>query len=244
MKLSVIIPCYKRHELSVRNIEETMKSTYIPDEIVVVNDGGDPVLKEMIKKLDLKTRIVYARINEDILWNYNGAVNLGVWLSKGDNIMIQDTDHIPEKNSYEDSLKILDAQPEISRIAFYRKCVGVSEVMVKPMEEWKVIKTWGSNKMVTILRRDVYLTLKGQDERMAGEYGWFTYDWVNRCENVLKVKSAMVKFFWAVIEDGGEPGMKRGMSSRNYRFYKENGKAEKVQHPSSILNFSYEYEIM
>ena len=77
-----------------------MKSSVLPDEIVVVNDGGPPELREMLIALPRNVPIVYARIEEDILWNYNGAVNLGIWLSRGDVIALEDTDHIPDRNTY------------------------------------------------------------------------------------------------------------------------------------------------
>ena len=96
MKLSVIIPAYNRSEMTRRHVEECLKSTRVPDEIIVVNDGGDKALREMLPK-----GIMYAYITPDILWNYNGAVNLGFWIASGDIVAIEDTDHIPLRNTYE-----------------------------------------------------------------------------------------------------------------------------------------------
>lgn len=241
-RLSVVIPAYRRHPLTARAVEESMKSSRLPDEIIVVNDGGDPSLREMIFSLRRTVPIVYARINEDIPWNYNGAVNLGAWISKGDYLMIQDTDHIPGRDCYRNAINILEEQSDVGRVAFHRSCVDVEEVMKKPMEEWTVLKTWGSNQMVTMLRREVYITLKGQDERFSGNYGWMCYSWVNRYKNILKVKSAMAKSFWAVIGDGGEPGMNRAMNNINYRIYREGAASEMLQFPTGILNFTYTIE--
>ena len=235
--LSVIIPAYRRHELTTRHVEECLKSTRVPDEIVVVNDGGDPCLRDMLPR---SGNIIYARVEQDINWNYVGAVNLGFWLSTGDLISIEDTDHIPDRTAYENALEILK-NPEIDRVAFRRKCVRIEELS-KPMEEWNVLKTWGSNQMNTILRRDVYLKLKGQDERFAGNYGWSTYDWVNRYRNILKCKSATTQWGWAVIGDDGEPGMSRSMSPINHRIYRENAQTEHLQHPQGLLNFTYTFE--
>ena len=244
-KLSIILLAYRRHDLTVRNFTEMMKSTRIPDEVIVVNDSGDPMLREMLLALKpFPTKVIYARVNEDINWNYVGASNLGFWLSTGDYFILQDTDHIPNRTCYEEGVKILNERPEISRIAYYRNCVDVVGVMNTPMEEWKAIKFWGSNQMVTMMRRDIYLRTKGQDERYAGNYGWSTYSWVNKYKNLLKVQSAMASSFWAVIGDGGEPGMVRGLSPINYRIHRNSAKKEEVQSPTGILNFTYTVEYL
>lgn len=243
MKLSVIIPAYARHPLTVKHVEECLKSSKIPDEIIVINDGGDPCLREML--LELKpfpwfTQITYAYIDQDILWNYNGAVNLGVWLSTGDVIAIEDTDHIPDRELYEMGLKFLAENPDIDRLGVRRKVVHLNE-LEKPMEEWISTKGWGSNQMVTLLRRDVYLKLKGQDERFAGHYGWMAYDWPMRYRRA-GIKTATINYYWAVIGDEGEPGLKRGLSAENRKIYRENCVSNSYQHPEGILKFTYQYE--
>ena len=242
MKLSVCIAAYRRHKMTVRHVEECLKSTRVPDEIIVVNDHGDVSLRDMLFTLKRSVPVIYAYVEQDINWNYVGAMNLGFWLSMGDLISIEDTDHIPDRNAYENALELLKS-PEIDRVAFRRKCVHISELS-KPMEEWNVLKTWGSNQMNTILRRDVYLRLKGQDERFAGNYGWSTYDWVNRYRNILKCKSATTQWGWAVIGDEGEPGMSRSMSPINHRIYRQNAQTEHLQHPHGVLNFQYTFERM
>ena len=168
-KLSIVIPCYARHPLSVRHVQECLKSSRLPDEIIVVNDGGTPDLREMLISIGTTIPITYARIEQDILWNYNGAVNLGFWLATGDYVAIEDTDHIPDRELYKKTLATIEQRPEIDRWCYKRKCVDVSE-LIKPMNEWIQTKTWGPNQMVTIMKRTAYIDLKGQDERFAGNY--------------------------------------------------------------------------
>jgi glycosyltransferase involved in cell wall biosynthesis len=246
MKLSVVIPCYARHELSIRHVEECLKSYRLPDEIIIINDGGDPSLREMLleKVIYNKKRltdIIYARIDQDILWNYNGACNLGVWLSTGDIIALEDTDHIPARGLYELGMMTLDSRPEIDRIGVRRAVVNINDVMTKPMEEWTAIKGWGSNQMVTLFRRDMYLKLKGQDERFAGNYGWMAYDWPMRYKRA-GIQTATISGYWAVVGDDGEPGLKRGLSVENRRIYRSNANSGSYQHPEGILKFTYTYE--
>lgn len=243
MKLSVIIPTYKRFPLTLRHIEECMKSTRKADEIIVVNDGGDPSLREQILALPRTQPIIYARIEEDILWNYNGAVNLGCWISTGDVLAIEDCDHIPDRNTYEVGQKCLEEHPEVGRVSFGRKIVQISEIS-KPMEEWHVNGVMGTNQMVSFLRRWVYLKLKGQDERFAGNYGWMSYDFPFRRDKMLGTITKKENYYWAVLGDEGEPGMKRGLSNANRRIYRENATSGKVHSAHGILNFHFQYETL
>ena len=50
-------------------------------------------------------------------------------------------------------------------------------------------------------------------------------------------------YYYAIL-DGGEPGLKRGMSPENHRLYRENAAREHPQHPNGILNFTYTREIL
>lgn len=241
-KLSVIIPAYRRHPLTVRHVEECLKSTRLPDEIIVVNDGGDPNLRDMLLEIPRKMDILYARVEQDILWNYNGACNLGFWISTGDIFIIEDTDHVPTRNLYEKTVEFFEKYPDCDRLAYNRNCVNISELL-KPMEEWTWPKNWGPNQMVAALTRQSYLRLKGQEERFGGHYGYMCYDWKNRYNNILKIKSMKAGVnFHAIIGDEGEPGLRRGMSQENRRIYRENALSGHPQHPKGILNFTYTIE--
>lgn len=242
MKHSVLIPAYRQHELTKVHVRECMNSSVIPDEIIVVNDHGDPSLKEMLKSLELKTKVVYAYILEDINWNYNGAVNLAFWLSRGDYISIEDTDHIPQRNVYKDAIGILDTQPEINRIHYWRQWVPIADTQTKPFEEWERYGSLGPNQMVTMLRREVYQMTKGQDERLCGRYGYMAYTWVAQYKR-LGVQTAQVNSYY-IVKDGSEPGMVRGMSPENRKTYREIANGPYVHSKHGVLNFEFEFETL
>lgn len=235
-KLSVVIAAYRRHEMTVRHVEECLKSTRVPDEIVVVNDGGDPSLRDMLPR---SGNIIYARIEQDILWNVNGAWNLGFWLSTGDIIAIEDTDHIPDRNLYKEGMDAFNGT--IDRLPVYRKIVQIED-MAKPMEEWTATSVIGPNQMTSMMTRELYLKLKGQDERFGGNYGYMAMSWHDRYNNIFHARNGKGRYYWAVFGDQGEPGLKRGMSEINRRFYRETSLAGHPQHPHGILNFTYTYE--
>jgi len=241
MKLSTIVLAYSRHEMTVRHVEECLKSTRIPDELIVVNDGGDPALKEKLPK-----GITYAYITEDILWNYNGACNLGFWLASGDIIALEDTDHIPGREVYADAVKFFENpdNKNIERLAFSRNVIEQSELS-KPMEEWVVSRNWGANDMVSVMRRSLYTRMKGQDERFARKYGYFAYDWKYRMKK-LGVKSAKIHGYNAIVGDGGEPGLQRGLSPKNRSLLHENANRPQNdgQYSGGMLNFNFTVETL
>ena len=241
MTLSCIIPAYNRHELTARHVEECLKSTRLPDEIIVVNDGGPEYLRDLIVAYRGTAPIIYARAEEDIPWAYNMACNLGFWLSTGDVIAIEDTDHIPYRDAYANGLRALEENPDCDRVAFSRRIIDINK-MAGPMEEWESTGNMGPNQMVAFLRRDVYLRLKGQDERMCGYYGYMAYDFPNRRDNILKAKSIKANGYWAVFGDEGEPGLKRGLSPHNRQIYKENARAGKLHSAAGILNCHFTFE--
>ena len=251
MKLSVVIPAYNRHELTVRHVEECLKSTRFPDEIIVVNDGGPAYLRGLLMNLSVDRKsgtggavpIIYANITEDILWNYNGACNLGLFISTGEVIALEDTDHIPARNTYEKGLTALANNPLCDRVAFTRRIVQIAE-MGGPMEEWKDRGKMGPNQMVGFLKREAWVKLKGQDERFARHYGFMAYDLPYRRDKVLGFNTVKESYYWAVLGDGGEPGLKRGLSAHNRRLYHENANRTERdgQYDGGLLNFNYTVE--
>lgn len=235
-KLSTIIPVWGQHDLAVVHVRECMNSSRIPDEIIVVNDGGEDDLKDKLKQLEKKTKIIYAKIlPPKIPWNYTGARNLGFWLSSGDLISIEDQDHIPEKDFYKDALAELEVHPEIARCkAKWRHAININDILTKPVEEWVSEGGRQPHHDCAIIRRELYLKLKGYDERFAGEYGWSNTNWRRRLvmggyENALNVG------FQYVVNSPKT----RGLSYRNFRIAKQN---KTIQSPVGILQFMYVYE--
>ena len=237
MKLSVIIPTYWQSDLCCVHVREAMEGTVIPDEIVVINDGGDPGLEDKLCQISKKTNVIYARILEDVGFNYNGACNLGVWLSRGDYVTVEDVDHIPLRQAYENGISILDTRPEISRVAYRRQWVPLAHVLERSFSEWEPYGGLGCNAMVAMYRRELMLDMKGQDERMR-EYGWLAYDFKNRLVK-LKVQHA-VTFGFLIVKDGSEPNIDRHMSVTNRRIYRQNVARLHPHEEGGILRFTFE----
>lgn len=235
--LSTIISAYNKHNITTVHIRECMNSSVVPDEIIVVNDGGTPDLKDKLLTLDKKTKIIYAEIlPPKIAWNYTGARNLGIWLSTGDYISLEDNDHIPNRTYYQDCLNTFAEHPEYKRLKSNKRfVVSEEDVLTKPFEEWKVIGKRPCHQDVAFNRREVFLQLKGYDERFAGEYGWCSTD-LNRRLSRAGIVCGQAGYQYVVFSE-----KTRGLSHRNWTFCRE---PDKTQTSHGILNFKYTYEIL
>ncbi len=236
-RISVIISAFNKNDVTVVHVREIMNSTLIPDEIIVVNDCGEPDLREKLMALDKKTKIIYAYIlPPKILWNYTGARNLGMFISRGDFISIEDNDHIPEREYYADCMKAFVEHPEWERLkSWKRHVVSEEDVLTKPYEEWVQMGSRVPHEDVAFNRREVFSKLKGYDERFAGEYGWCSTDLTRRMKRV-----------GIVIGNAGYQKVvfsekTRGLSYRNFRLCRTQ---QGTQPPEGMIKFSYTYELL
>jgi glycosyltransferase involved in cell wall biosynthesis len=261
-KLSVIIPVWQKHELAVVHVRECMNSSRVPDEIIVVNDGGEDDLKDKLKNLEKNTKIIYAKIlPPKIPWNYTGARNLGFWLSSGDYVSIEDQDHIPHKDFYLTALEEFKKYPELLRCrSKWRYEVDLEDILNNPKEKWVIKGGRQPHHDCCVLKRELYLQLKGYDERFAGEYGWSNTNWRRRLTMIdwtggtypckHKLEDGKCRVCGAKYNHiGSDAGFQyvvnaektRGLSYRNFRLAR---KTDRKQSPIGILNFEYEYEIL
>lgn len=239
MKLSTIITAYKNEDIVIPHLKAIMCSSVLPDEIVVVNDGGEDFV-EKIRQLKRNVPIIYARINEDITWNYNGACNLGVWLSRGDLLAFEDADNIPHIDCYKCALDVLDSFPEVGRVVgAIRWCIDKSD-LDKPSNEWVAKNTIGENQGSYVMRREIYLDLKGQDEKMCGRYGWMFYDWKRRLIGKAKAQFGKGGVYW-YVQDGQCPGSHKN-DQINYRHLLANTRLTTMHDNHGIMHFTYSVE--
>jgi len=245
-RLSTIVVAFNTHDLTVKHVQECMNSSYMPDEIIVVNDGGTTDLREKLLELDIKTRLVYVRVEEDILWNYNGAYNLGFWCSRGDILALEDSDHIPCKDAYTNALKLFENE-KLGRVAFGRIVVELKDVLENSSDKWVHGHHIGGHENSTMLRREVFMNMKGNDEMMCGRYGWIGYDWAKRRDrslNQLGLDTVKTGSYF-MVQGGACPNMERPMSKENYQVFHRNSAFNRVQHEEKgILNFTFTNEVL
>ena len=152
MRLSVVSTYYGAPEHVVRkHVELCVANTVKPFEVIIVNDGFKTDLTRLLTELSVLVDIVYADILVDIPWNVSGATNLGIWLSRGDLISFEESDHIPEAGYYKEAVEVIGQGFD----RFFAKYVTMD---FHPLANY-------------VARRDIMADCGGLDEDFAGHYG-------------------------------------------------------------------------
>jgi len=95
--LSIIVPVLNSHRLVKRHIRH-FRGMKLPNdiEIIFIDDGSDPPLRDYFKGHRLKNFYIYPT-GDKRPWTQPCAKNLGVKISEGEYIFITDIDHILPK---------------------------------------------------------------------------------------------------------------------------------------------------
>lgn len=102
-KVSVIIPTYKKPDLTIRTIESVLHQTYNNIEIIVVDDGSPDDTEIRLKSLEDK--IVYIKKTNG---GASSARNLGIKKSTGQYIALLDCDDIYYPDKISESINCLE----------------------------------------------------------------------------------------------------------------------------------------
>lgn len=248
--LSIVITTYNSDNTCVTHVREAKAAG--ADEIIVINDGGDPSIKDRL------SGVVYARIEQDIAWNYTGARNLGIWLSRGDFVSVEDVDNIPTKYAYKDALHYFSRHPEVGRVLYGPRHDLPVEHVNLPANKWVFTGRRGRHTDTAMFRRDALLQLKGFNELMAGRYGWSRTE-TSRRFNAIGIKTECITAPFISVRGGGTdlckcandgidgfcPTCKKLIwrkSGINYNLANDATKGRIKQSAHGILNFTYQYE--
>lgn len=246
MCFSVVISAYDTHEMTAAHVRESVRCSSIPNEVIIVNDGGDPCLKEMLEQevpIPGGCTLIYARINQDIPWNYTGARNLGVLLSNNPYIVLEDSDHIPTYDFYRRAINLLQDYPDIVKVQCKtRHRILLEDLLTKPQEEWIPLKgSRGTHQDVGAFRRLDFLKIKGFNEEYASRYGWANMDFNERLKKLGRIVSIES---YNVVVDGIKDEDIRKPSGLNHSILHESRKRQEITHAKGILNFDYEVFIL
>lgn len=111
MKVSVVTPTWQRHDLVLSRCVPSVAAQTIPVEHVVVSDGPDPVLRDLLAG----TGVVYAEVDQ----HYDDAVNVGararnrgLEVATGDYIAYLDDDNAFKPEHVQTLAEALQAHPD------------------------------------------------------------------------------------------------------------------------------------
>jgi len=114
-RLSIIVPVYNSHRVVSRHIKHFYKMN-LPDdiEIIFMDDGSDPPLKEYIGQIKCNNFYIYPT-GDTRPWTQPCAKNLGIKISQGEYIFITDVDHILPKEVVMQGYKFCGDKMSFSR---------------------------------------------------------------------------------------------------------------------------------
>ncbi len=157
--ISIVINAYNAQAALERQLANWLD--YAPEslaaiEFVVVDDGSAMPLAIDPAALPLGTRLLLARIEQDIAWNMPGARNLGALLAQGRFLLFHDVDHFLPQGALARLLHNADALRGDTLYRFARIEAGA------PID---------SHINSFLCSRDGFLRSGGYDEDFAGHYG-------------------------------------------------------------------------
>lgn len=212
--ISVVIPYYGApEEVMLRHYEAILANTMKPVEVIVVNDGHESTPPTLPAGCGVS--FVYAKILEDIPWNYQMA-NLGIWLAKGEFISIEDCDIRPEPGYYEAAIWAMGEGYD-KYIAHYTNAVEHPAACA-------------------VYSRDMLTDLGGFDEDFAGYYGYVDI-WMNARIDHRKCKVLTAKEQLLSVNMDGETKNVMRDNTRNRALLEEKLNSRPLM--GSILRYPY-----
>lgn len=129
--VSIVVPCYNQAKYLRETVENALKSTYRPIEILIVNDGSKDNSLELANQLAAE----YPEIR--VLNQPNGGVsvarNKGIQAAQGEIILPLDGDDLIAPHYMEEAVKVLTSRPEVK--VTYCKGVKFNE---QGQQKWKL----------------------------------------------------------------------------------------------------------
>lgn len=126
--ISIIVPVYNRHKILANTLAALIHQTYPSSlmEIIVVDDGSNDEVFEVIKKYENRINLYYAR-QPDSGYRLAAARNIGLKLSSGDSIAFMDADILPLPTDIENYMRVLHVSDQVVLIG-HRRYVDVSNI--------------------------------------------------------------------------------------------------------------------
>ncbi len=120
--ISVLISAYNKHDVTTVHVREIMNSTFIPDEIIVVNDCSPDYLDDLMQwyiKQDSRIKYHLFETNRGVC----EARNFGNQMAEADLLFVSDQDDLSLPNRVKDSVDFMETHPEVDCLtSWYLEC--------------------------------------------------------------------------------------------------------------------------
>ena len=184
MNITIVIPNFNGRDLLQKNLPKVIdakgnkKNKII--EIIVVDDGSiDDSVKFLKEKFGKEIRIIVHTKNR----GFATSINTGVRMAKGELVCLLNSDVVPFKNFLETVQEDFDDN-QVFGVSLHEKGYGYARgkfkdgfiVHVGMPESKKVeISFWASGGSC-VLRRSIFMDLKGMDDELLSPYYWEDID--------------------------------------------------------------------
>lgn len=115
--ISIIIPCFNDADYIEQSIQSALDQTYKNKEIIVVDDGSNEKTKAVLKRLEAKIDFLITQENKGV----SAARNRGIEASKGEYILVLDSDDYFESTFCEKAVKILNKKTNIKLVTCFAR---------------------------------------------------------------------------------------------------------------------------
>lgn len=109
--VSVIIPAYNAEKYIEETVNSALQSTYLPLEIIIVNDGSTDKTREIIDKLSAENNIIKSFHQKNK--GSSAARNAAIGHSQGKYILPLDADDLISPDYIEKAVSVLEERPEV-----------------------------------------------------------------------------------------------------------------------------------
>ena len=175
IKVSVVMACKNSNgELLTACIHSVLSQTYKDFEFIIVDDGSEISLENIVSKISIDSRIKVYRIESVGL---GAALNYGINHSVGEYIARIDDDDLMTSDRLKKQVDFLDCHPEVSCVGgqrfSYRKGKYIKHRRF-PIHHDEIIKSllslkWSMAHSVLMFRRSCFINMGGYRIKGAGQ---------------------------------------------------------------------------
>ncbi len=135
--ISVILPVYNCDQYIKECIDSILSQTYTKFELIIIDDKSTDKTVEIIKSYtDNRIKLTLKEKNTGL----TDSLNYGIHIAQGDFIARMDGDDVCMPTRFEEQIKVLIENPEISICGSWAKIIGINEYMETPECNHQIFK--------------------------------------------------------------------------------------------------------
>jgi len=186
MKISVVIDVYNSQAYIVDAVESVLKQTYLPFELIIVDDGSTDETVVNIK--NCIQNVPFARLIEKENGGQLSCLSRGILAAKGDLIALLDGDDMWKPNHLEEALEAFNKHADISLYFCNYECIGGEYNGAKKFVGGRIPSTFALTYLSEAFVGNVTSTLVAKADRLKPYLPFpleLEKDWVINADNPI-----------------------------------------------------------